>query len=87
MGLFEYRQAETAKVSSVSFDTIIMTAILKADSANLERLTMAFPHLVKEVQERYNNPGGLTDAEKVDFDETFARSDYPRSDIESTGGV
>jgi len=46
-----------------AFYTFLMAAIYEADTDNLEKLKSAFPEIVKELQERYNAPGGLLEGE------------------------
>lgn len=40
------------------FVAIIMAAMRKADTDNLELLVNAFPQVFTELQQRYNSPGG-----------------------------
>ena len=55
---------ETMKiVDKHPVSSLIMAAIIKADTDNTERLKAAFPELWQETFERYNNPGGRTNAE------------------------
>lgn len=61
-GLYDYKVAE--KLVGAPVDALIMAAVLQADSANLQRLERGFPHLVKEVKERYNAPGGKLEGER-----------------------
>jgi|TARA_Y100000034_G_scaffold135144_1_gene205874 hypothetical protein len=46
------------------FYSLILAAVRKADSDNLERLRQGFPEVVAEFQARWNNPGGALDREE-----------------------
>jgi hypothetical protein len=57
-GLYDWTIAEELARSSAPVDALIMAAVLRADSRNLERLRAGFPALVAEAQARYDAPGG-----------------------------
>ena len=59
MSLYDYRKAiELRNDESVSFYSLIMAAILKADTDNMRKLDFSFPYTVNEVHNRYWSPGG-----------------------------
>lgn len=63
MSLADYREYLQLTLIQPSFAALIMAAYAKADSGNAELLRATFPEITTELQERYDNPGGLTDAE------------------------
>jgi hypothetical protein len=53
-----------AELPSGNFYAIVMLAMRRADTDNLERLKTVFPEIHKELVARYNAPGGcLTEKE------------------------
>ncbi len=50
------------------FYALIACAMKNADNENLAALKVAFPGLFEETLERYNNPMGMTDGERDDFE-------------------
>lgn len=58
MSLHDFKRA--AELGDAPFDAIVMAAMRRADSENLEKLKRAFPEVWFEFRERYNGPGGLT---------------------------
>lgn len=59
MSLYDYKKAiELHNNESVSFYSLIMAAILRADSNNSVLLRQAFPDTFDEVHKRYWSPGG-----------------------------
>jgi len=70
MGWPDYRASVEIAAKGYSFSTIIMAAMRKADTDNLEILTKAWPEIEKELRLRYKAPGGfLTEREVERFDE------------------
>jgi hypothetical protein len=59
MSYFDYQCSVKIDTLSPSFAGIIMAAMRKADSFNLEVLRCTFPDLFEEFRQRYNAPGGL----------------------------
>jgi len=47
------------------FYSIIMAAMRRADSDNLEKLQSAFPRQAEELQVRYNAPGGYVSKDEA----------------------
>ena len=68
MTLYDYETALTlrARHLDIPFYSLIMAAMMQADSSNLEVLKCAFPEVWDEVSFRYNAPGGLLDGEAKD---------------------
>ena len=58
MARFDYLLSQVMVKKDPTFTAIIMTAMRKADSLNLARLKHAWPEIWKELQARYNAPGG-----------------------------
>lgn len=63
-GLHAYMVSQELGAGDPPFAAFIFSAIRKADTENLERLTMVFPELVDEFRERYNAPGGRLESER-----------------------
>ena len=59
MSLYDYKKAiELRNDESVSFYSLIMAAILKADTNNTDKLMSTFPKTYQETYDRYWAPGG-----------------------------
>jgi hypothetical protein len=61
MTLYDYQKS---KEIDAPFYALIMAAMRKADSNNIEKLKSAFPELFAELQERYNAPCGIIDGDE-----------------------
>jgi hypothetical protein len=59
LGLHSYHYSRKLLKDDPPFESLIFAAIRKSDSDNMERLQLAFPELVREMQARYNGPGGV----------------------------
>ena len=59
MSLFDYRASQQLAADDVPFYALIMGAMRRADTRNLELLQNAWPMVWQELQERYNAPAGL----------------------------
>jgi hypothetical protein len=59
MSLHEYEMSKEIALHDYPFYAIVMAAMRQADTNNLSALTAAFPNVRKELQERYNSPGGV----------------------------
>lgn len=55
MSLYDYRAAMKLRDEDVPFYALIMAAMLKADSDNIERLRRAYPEIWAEVEKRYHS--------------------------------
>jgi len=64
MSLYEYEESKVVGQSDPSFYALIMAAMRKADSDNASRLRAVWPDVWKELQERYNAPGGVLPGEE-----------------------
>jgi hypothetical protein len=60
MTLYDYQKS---KEIDAPFYTIIMAAMRKADSNNIEKLKCAFPETFDEFHKRYNAPGGIIEGD------------------------
>lgn len=63
-GLHAYRVSQELAKGDPPFSAFIFCAIRKADTLNLERLRLAFPELVREMEQRYWAPGGMLEGER-----------------------
>ena len=57
-GLQDYTEALELAAEDVSFDSLVMAAMRKADTTNLSMLMALWPDLWAELDARYNAPGG-----------------------------
>lgn len=63
---YNYRESLEIARNDYSFDSLIMAAMRKADSDNIELLKKAFPDIFTELKARYNAPGGfLSEQERL----------------------
>ncbi|MBA7635007.1 hypothetical protein ES703_42607 [subsurface metagenome] len=58
MSRYDYLQSQEIAAMDRPFYAIIMAAMRKADTDNLELLRDAFPQTFNELRERYHSPGG-----------------------------
>lgn len=61
--LMDYKVSISIMTADPSFKAIIMAAMRKADTDNLEKLQSAFPEIWDELLARYNAPGGYLPGE------------------------
>ena len=66
MSYFDYRASQEIDGHDYPFYAIIMAAMRKADTSNVEKLKSAFPATFLELQERYNLPLGMYQNEVID---------------------
>ena len=79
MSVHEYEASKEIEAKDYPFYGIIMAAMRAADTPNLYALTRAFPEVRKELQARYNAPGGfLNDQELVEAERAYARAEELR---------
>lgn len=57
MSLYDYKESQ--EISKYGFYSLIMAAIRKADSINLEILKRGWPGIYEEFSKRYHAPGGI----------------------------
>lgn len=64
MSLYDYRVAQQLSTAQdIPFYSLIMAAMIRADSTNIVLLRAAFPEVWQEVYQRYNAPGGMLDGD------------------------
>ena len=63
MSLYDFDKAIQLTHIDTPFYSLIMAAVLRADTQNLEKLTEAFPDIVEETKKRYHAPGGVLEDE------------------------
>lgn len=63
MSLYDYRRAQELHRADEPFAGLIMAAIFQADTANVERLAVAFPEIHAECLARYHAGGGILPGE------------------------
>ncbi len=63
MSLYEYRESQTLERQDAGFYGLIMAAMRRADTMNLEKLKSCWPDVWVEFKNRYNAPGGLLPGE------------------------
>jgi hypothetical protein len=66
MSLYDYEQSRKLSATDQPFYALIMAAMRRADTDNLTRLQSAFPEVWRELQTRYNAPGGMLPGERDD---------------------
>ena len=59
MSLYDYEESQRIAVEDYPFYALIMAAMRQADSNNRETLQTAYPWVWRELEARYNAPGGL----------------------------
>jgi hypothetical protein len=59
MSLYDYKISQQLMLKDPPFYALIMAAMWRADTDNLEKLRDAFPCVWRELEARYNAPGGL----------------------------
>ncbi len=64
MSLYDYRISLEIAKKDYSFYALIMAAIRKADTVNLEKFKSAWPEIYRDFVQRYNAPGGLIENEE-----------------------
>lgn len=63
MSLFDYKIATQLKDWDTPFYALIMAAMWRGDTDNVQRLRAAFPDVWDELNARYNAPGGRIDSD------------------------
>jgi hypothetical protein len=58
MSYFDYKTSLEIAAQDHSFYGIIMAAMRKADTNNIEKLRTIYPKVWEELKARYNAPGG-----------------------------
>ena len=75
MSRFDYDVSREIAKNDHPFASLIMAAMSKADSTNIEKLAAAFPEIYDEVRARYNAPGGMLESERTIGDSSGSMSD------------
>ncbi len=63
MSLYDYRRAIELYRADVPFYSLVMAAMLQADTDNADTLRRAFPGVHDELEARYHAPGGCLEGE------------------------
>jgi len=63
MSLYDYKQSQQIEARGYPFYALIMAAMRQADTDNLKRLTLMWPKVSREFNDRYNAPGGVLDSD------------------------
>lgn len=58
MSMYDYEVSKEIDRQDYPFHALIMAAMRKADSGNLEKLRAAWPAVWNELHARYHEPGG-----------------------------
>jgi hypothetical protein len=69
-GIHAYHVSRTLR--DIPFAALIFAAIYKADTANLDRLRIAFPELVEEIKARHNARLGAIPDDQIEDMEALA---------------
>ena len=64
MSLYDYRKSLELSAEDPPFYALIMAAMRQADSDNMDKLTIVFPHVRRELQARYDAPGGRLEGDR-----------------------
>lgn len=70
MSLYDYRSSLKILREDYLFYALIMAAMRRADTDNLNRLKIAFPDTWNELKERYNAPGGIIKSDGIEGKES-----------------
>ncbi len=68
--------------NDIEFYAVLQCAMRMADSYNVERLETAFPSTWKDLQDRYNAPGGMLPTEDAALEESKALTDAMKKALE-----
>ena len=64
MSLHDYHASAFLASQDIAFYALIMAAMRRADTRNLQLLRTAWPEVWAELQARYNAPGGTLDTDE-----------------------
>lgn len=65
MTLYEYEEGREIAAKDPSFYALIQAAMRRADTSNSEKLMAMWPEVWKELNLRYNAPGGKLDDDRT----------------------
>jgi hypothetical protein len=63
MSYYDYRMSSKIDSSKQTFYSLIMAAMRRADSQNVELMKRAWPEVWEELEQRYHAPGGILPGE------------------------
>lgn len=63
MSRHDYEQSKVISMQDYTFAALIMAAMRQADTDNQIKLAFAWPEIWRELDMRYNSPGGFTEEE------------------------
>jgi hypothetical protein len=63
MSLHEYKVSQEIATKDYPFYALLMELMRKADDINTKKIKLAWPDKWKEMEARYNSPGGLLPGE------------------------
>ena len=71
----DYEIGKRLSALDLPITALISAAMRKADTNNMAKLSVAFPQVAKDLQARYNAPGGILekDSFKVSADGAYER--------------
>lgn len=64
MSHYDYEMSKELEKADFPFYALIMAALRKADSDNLDKLRAAFPETWAELYKRYHSPGGVLESDR-----------------------
>lgn len=64
MSRYDYFMSREISLKDYPFHALIMAAMRQADNDNTQALQLAFPHVWRELQARYDARGGYLPGEK-----------------------
>ena len=64
MSHYDYKISQQIAAQDYPFYALIMAAMRKADTRNIELLRVAFPDTYRELKFRYNSPNGFLPEEE-----------------------
>ena len=73
MSLYGYRESLELAKNDVGFYALIMAAMRKADTDNVEKLKRAWPEVWEELKARYHAPGGMLPEDHAEANKTEPR--------------
>ena len=73
MSAYDYQVSREIADRDEPFYALLMAAMRRADTKNLEKLQSVFPRVWEELQDRYDAPGGILES---DTDRMIGRPTY-----------
>jgi hypothetical protein len=67
MSLYDYQMSIAIDKQDLPFYAMLMALMRKADFDNQQKLKVIFPSVWKELEERYNSPGGILKSEETEM--------------------